>query len=184
MGGIVDSLFGGSKQSSNSTQQSTSSSQSSSDSGNHAYDFLKNSLSGNVGIGNNAMGSMAALLGQGGDAGAAQGAFNNYLGSTGYNFMLDQGSKAITGNKAASGMLKSGSTLKALTGYGQNLGSQYFNNYLTQLQGLVGNGLSSANTISGAGNYSNSQSTSTSQSTGTSSSKGHSSNGIIPGLFG
>lgn len=184
MGGIVDTLFGGSKQKSSSSQSSQSTSSSSSVSGNHAYDFLQNALGGSVGTGTNAMSSMAALLGQGGDPAAAQGAFNNYLGSTGYNFMMDQGSKAITGNKAASGLLKSGSTLKALTGFGQNLGSQYFNNYLTQLQGLVGNGMQAANTISGAGNYANSQSNSQSTSTGTSNSSGHSSNGIIPGLFG
>lgn len=60
-------------------------------------------------------------------------AYQNYLNSTGYNFMLDTGSRAITGSAAARGLLNSGATGQALTQYGQNLGSQYFNNYLNQL---------------------------------------------------
>lgn len=172
MGGVLKSLFGGS----DSTQQSNSTS--TSESGNQSYNFLKDSLGGNIGTGNNAFQSIAALLGQGGDAGAAKAGLDNYLGSTGYNFMLDQGSKAITGNAAAKGLLNSGSTAKALTSFGQNIGSQYFNNYLGQLGSLFSGGLQSAGAISGAGGYSNSQSNSS--STG----KSNSQNGIIPGLFG
>lgn len=83
-------------------------------------------------------GAQADLLGVNGPEGSARGgtAFNNYLGSTGYGFQLDQGSKAITGNAAARGLLNSGSTGKALTQYGQNLGASYFNNYLGQLGNL------------------------------------------------
>ena len=180
MGGVVSALFGGSKNSSSSSQQSSS--QSTSNSGNQAYNYLKDTMGGNVTTGNNAFQSIAALLGQGGDAGAAKAGLDNYLGSTGYNFMMDQGSKAITGNKAASGLLNSGSTLKALNTYGQNTGSQYFQNYLNQLGSLFQGGQNSAGLISGAGGFSNSQSTSS--STGTSTSKGSSNNGIIPGLFG
>lgn len=65
-------------------------------------------------------------------------AFQNYLNSTGYNFQLQQGSNAITGNAAAKGLLDSGATAKALTGYGQNLASTSFNNYLGQLSGVAG----------------------------------------------
>lgn len=65
-------------------------------------------------------------------------AFQNYLNSTGYNFQLDQGSKAITSNAAAKGLLNSGATAKALTTYGQDLASTTFNNYLGQLGGLAG----------------------------------------------
>lgn len=63
-------------------------------------------------------------------------AFKNYLNSTGYNFQLKSGSDAITGNSAAKGLLNSGGTAKALTAYGQNLGSNYFANYLNQLGGV------------------------------------------------
>jgi hypothetical protein len=81
-------------------------------------------------------GTQADLLGVGGDPAAAKTAFNNYLGSTGYNFQMDQGQRAITGSAAARGILNSGSTAKALTSFGQGLGASYFNNYLGQLSGL------------------------------------------------
>lgn len=82
-------------------------------------------------------------------------AFNNYLGSTGYNFQMDQGSRAISGNAATKGLLNSGSTLKAETQFGQNLGSSYFSNYLNQLGGLNQQAQNSAtqgqNAVSAAG---------------------------------
>lgn len=62
--------------------------------------------------------------------------FNNYLNSTGYKFNMDQGTSAITGSAAARGLLNSGAAGKALTQYGQKLGSSYFNNYLGQLGNL------------------------------------------------
>lgn len=64
---------------------------------------------------------------------AYQNAFNNYLNSTGYQFMLGQGQDAITGSAAARGLLNSGATAKALTKYGQDTGSQYFDKYMSQL---------------------------------------------------
>lgn len=82
--------------------------------------------------------TQAALLGQGGDPAAAKTAFSNYLGSTGYNFQMDQGSRAITGGAASRGLLQSGGTAKALTSFGQNLGSNYFSKYMGQLGDLNG----------------------------------------------
>jgi len=85
-------------------------------------------------------------------------AFKNYLNSTGYNFQLQQGSDAITGNAAAKGLLNSGATARALTSYGQNLGATMFNNYLSQLGGLnsmyagqVAQGQSAAQAVGAAG---------------------------------
>lgn len=85
-------------------------------------------------------------------------AFQNYLKSTGYQFQLGQGEGAITGNAAAKGILNSGATAKALTGYGQGLASTTFNNYLTQLGSLAGlqgsqagQGLTAAQTVGQAG---------------------------------
>jgi hypothetical protein len=63
-------------------------------------------------------------------------AFDQYKGSTGYQFQLGQGMNALNSNAAAKGLLDSGGTAKALTQYGQNLASTTFNNYLTQLSGL------------------------------------------------
>jgi hypothetical protein len=75
--------------------------------------------------------------GPGGTAGtAANQAFNNYQNSTGYQFQLGQGTQAINANAATTGMLNSGANAKALEGYGQNLASTTFGNYLSQLGGL------------------------------------------------
>lgn len=83
----------------------------------------------------------ANLLGVGGNPAASEAALNNYLNSTGYNFRLREGQRAITGSAAARGLLNSGSTARALTAYGQDLASQGFDNYLAQLGGLANRGL-------------------------------------------
>jgi len=82
-----------------------------------------------------------ALLGLGGDPAAAQQAFQQWQDSTGFQHRLNTGQQAITGNAAASGMLGSGSTLKALQQHGQNLGTQSFDNYFAQLGGLGQGGM-------------------------------------------
>lgn len=74
-----------------------------------------------------------ALLGLGGDQEAAEEGFENYLGSTGFNFALDTGMDAITGSRAARGVLDSGRTGSALMEYGSNLGRRAFDNYLGTL---------------------------------------------------
>jgi len=78
-------------------------------------------------------------------------AFNNYLKSTGYQFQLGEGTRAITGSAAARGLLDSGATAKALTSYGQNLASTSFNNYMAQLGALSGQGLQAGQAIGSAG---------------------------------
>ena len=75
----------------------------------------------------------AGGAGGAGAAGGANSAFQNYLNSTGYQFRLGQGIGAIEGSQAVGGALNSGATLRALTKYGQNLGSAEFSNYLNQL---------------------------------------------------
>lgn len=93
-----------------------------------------------IDAGGNANNMMAGLLGVPGTTdeqkAIADNAFNNYLGSTGYQFQLGQGQDAIATSAAAKGLLNSGATAKALTQYGQNLGATTFNNYLGQLGGL------------------------------------------------
>lgn len=74
-----------------------------------------------------------ALLGLGGDVGAAEEGFENYLNSSGFNFALDTGMDAITGSRAARGVLDSGRTGTQLMEFGSNLGRRAFDNYLTQL---------------------------------------------------
>ena len=153
MGSLARGLFGGEKQSS--TQSSS----------NRSYDFLKDSLGGVTNTGAQASSQLANLLGLGG-ADAQTGAFDNWRNNTGYNFGLNQGMQAITGGAASKGLLNSGSTLKALNQFGQDYGATKYNDYLSQLSGLLGSGLQAGNVISSAG------STSQGQSSGSSSKGG------------
>jgi len=79
----------------------------------------------------------------------------------GYAFRLSEGQKAIERSAAARGGLQSGSALKAAARFGQDLGSQEyqnaFNRYqvnranqLNPLQSLMGAGQSAANTLTSA----------------------------------
>jgi hypothetical protein len=106
-----------------------------------------------VNTGNKANNQSADLLGLNGpEASAASSpAFQNYLGSNGYQFQLDQGTKAITGSAAARGILNSGSTGKALMKFGQNLAATNFDNYLNQTNASANRGLTAAGQIGTAG---------------------------------
>lgn len=77
--------------------------------------------------------------------------FNNYLKSTGYNFQLKSGSDAITTNNASKGLLNSGGTIKGLDAFGQDLGSNYFNNYLSQIGAQQTAGQNALSQVSNAG---------------------------------
>jgi hypothetical protein len=97
-----------------------------------------------------AMGLISGLLGLGGDQAAADKAFEQFKDSSGYQFRMDEGMGAITNSRAARGILNSGATSKELMKYGQNLASDEFSNYLGQVGGVVGQGLTSAYTTGGA----------------------------------
>jgi hypothetical protein len=76
----------------------------------------------------------------------------------GYQFRMDEGSKAINAAAAARGMGNSGATMKALTKYGQDYSSNEYNNAynrnMTRLTSLAGLG-SGANSqgVEAAGSY-------------------------------
>ncbi len=89
--------------------------------------------------------------------GAAQAGFDAFRNSTGYNFRLGEGQRAITNNAALRGMLNSGSTLKALTRFGQDIGSQEFGNFLNTLLGQQSLGLNAASAQAGVANNFSSQ---------------------------
>lgn len=133
MGGIISSLFGGSQQKEN---QSSS---------NRAFDLLSNPLQSEVQGGSNVFNQLTSTLGQGFDA---------YKKNAGYDFALNRGNDAITGNAAAHGLLNSGSTDKALATFETGLGSQTYNNYLDRLQGAAGIGNQAGQVLDGAGNVS------------------------------
>jgi hypothetical protein len=110
-----------------------------------------------------ANGSVLRLPGQGaggmgGSGGFGGGGLQNYLNSSGYNFLLDSGSRAITNNAAARGLLNSGSTLKALNQFGQNLASTKLDNYLGHLSDMAKLSLGAGGLVSEAGQVSKGQS--------------------------
>lgn len=88
--------------------------------------------------------------------GGAQSAFQNYINSTGYQFRLGEGSKALNTNWAARGMLNSGAAAKAALKYNQDYASNEFGNYMGYLSGQQNVGLSAGGALAGVGtNYAN-----------------------------
>ena len=118
--------------------------------------------------GQTAQTEMMRLLGLGGDAssqgyGSAAQAFGTqqFEQDPGYAFRQAEGMKALERSAAARGSLLSGSTLKGIQRFGQDLASQEygnaFNRYqieraarLNPLQNLMGSGQSAANAMTGA----------------------------------
>lgn len=163
MGGLARGLFGGSKQSSTSTQSSE----------NRAFPYVQEAFKPFVDTGTKVTSAMANLLGLNGPQGQSE-AFDNWRGSTGYQFGLDEGMGAITGGAASKGLLNSGSTAKALTRFGQDYASTKYGDYMKSLESLINPALQAGGVISSAGNVSQGQSTS----------KGSSSNGGFGGVVG
>lgn len=114
-------------------------------------DLIKSDYGGQVSQGTGANNILSTLLTGQGDTGAAQNSYNNYLQNAGYAGAMKQLSQNLTGQGAASGLLNSGSTTKALGNYGTQLNSQYYNNYLQQLSGLSGLGLQAGGLIANTG---------------------------------
>ena len=73
--------------------------------------------------------------------------------SPGYRFATQQGQQAVERSQAAKGGLLSGGAMKELGSYLSGVASQYSNDYLNQLAGLVGIGqdaaTNSANVVQG-----------------------------------
>lgn len=89
----------------------------------------------------------------------------DYQADPGYAFRLSEGMKGLNATAAARGGLISGNALRAATQYGQEMGSQEYqnaynryqtnrSNQLNPLQSLMGAGQTAANTLGNAGqNY-------------------------------
>lgn len=90
-------------------------------------------------------GNALGLNGASGNA-AATGAFQE---GPGYGFALEQGTNAALRGASAAGMLNSGNTLTALTGFGQGLANQEYGSWLDRLSGASAQGLSAANGAAG-----------------------------------
>lgn len=117
------------------------------------YNYLSSSpyISTAAGNGTAANNAEAQLLGLQGVTPQTKTAFDNYLKSTGYNFQLNSGDNAIESTAGAKGLLNSGGTAKALMKYGQDLGSTYFNNYLTNLNNMNAGGYNAVAAVGNAG---------------------------------
>jgi hypothetical protein len=63
----------------------------------------------------------------------------------GFDFRMQEGSKAVVNQLNALGMKNSGAALKALERYGQGLASEEYGNYLNRLSGLSGTGQTQVN---------------------------------------
>ena len=130
----MSSIFGGSKQRQNSSNQ--------------AYGAVSGAMApimGNAATGSNAL---AALL-----SGDTTG-FDAFKRATGFDAMAEQGSRGITGNAAAGGLLRSGSTGKALSAFGNNIQNTFANSYMDKLLQQAGLGFNAANAMTAAGSQS------------------------------
>lgn len=132
--GLLSSLFGGSKQSS--------------ESGNKSYDFLKDSLGGVIGGGVNFINQLKDEL---------SGGFDEYKRKSGFNAELGEGLRGISGSRAALGGLRSGDTGRAAIRFGDDLASRKYDNYLNQLKGGGDQSLNAAGILAGAGQTSTSK---------------------------
>lgn len=94
--------------------------------------------------------ALEGLLGVGGDPNASRQAFQNYLGSTNYQFRLDQGLNAVkTANAPA---FSSSATAKALTQYAEGTAGDALQGYEGLLQNGVGQGISAGSNLGQLGN--------------------------------
>lgn len=122
-----------------------------------------NFLSQLLGVSPGGVAGAAGQIGQGAnqiaEAGGAQGGYQNYLQMAGYQPAMAALSRGVTGQGAASGLLRSGSTAQALQTKGTQLNQQYYNNYLQQLTGLAGLGLQGGGLVANTGQTSNTKST-------------------------
>lgn len=80
-----------------------------------------------------------------------QDAFANFRNSTGYQFRVGEGARALDNSFAGRGVGQSGAAAKAALNYGQNIASGEFANYLNALTGVSNQGLSAANAQAGVG---------------------------------
>lgn len=108
--------------------------------------------------GGQAFNQMGAMLGLGGDQGAANQGFQNFLGSTGYRTRLQGGTDAINTNMASRGLMNSSANLKGMARYGQGLASSEYGNYMNYLSGIANQGYGAASQITGANTQGASQS--------------------------
>lgn len=134
----MSGLFGGSKTKSLSNNQ--------------AYGTINDNFAGLLGNAGTGANALSALL-----SGDTSG-FQKFKDATGFNFESEVGSRGITNNAAARGILRSGSTGKSLVNYGNEVQNKYANNYMDRLMGQAGLGFQAGGLLAQAGQQSTSKS--------------------------
>lgn len=84
-----------------------------------------------------------------GDGAAYRPAYDQYRNSTGYDFRVSEGNRALNSGWAHKGALRSGAAGKAFQQFGQNIGSQEFGNYMGMLDNQQRIGLGATNALMG-----------------------------------
>lgn len=76
--------------------------------------------------------------------GEAPEGYTGFQASPGYQFAVDEGTRALEGSAAASGNLRSGATMKALQDRGVGMANQEYGNWMNRLSGIAGMGQAAA----------------------------------------
>lgn len=84
--------------------------------------------------------------------------FDAYKRATGFDAAAEAGSRGITGNAAAAGLLRSGGTAKDLQALGNRMQNQYADSYLDKMFNQANLGYNAAQILGGAGTTSTSKS--------------------------
>lgn len=108
-------------------------------------DLLKSTFGSTMDATGQSVNSLQALLG--GDATG----FRKYTDAIDLSGQAEYGSRGITGNAAARGLLRSGSTGRALVDYEQMLENQASDQYMNRLLGVGQLGLGAGQIVAGAG---------------------------------
>lgn len=94
--------------------------------------------------------TLSDLFGSNGQP-AQDASYNNFRNTPGYDFVRNQGIKALDASAARKGSLVSGNQYKALTDYGSDLADTTFQQYVNNLKGQADQGISAAGGV-GTGN--------------------------------
>lgn len=116
------------------------------------YNENRNLLAPDIQSGRDASSLLSDFLGVSGDGARAQSALDTFLRSTGYQEATSRGTEAIVGNRAASGVLGSGATLKAVNDYGRTSAMSYADRWLNLLSDRAGAGERAASAATGVAN--------------------------------
>lgn len=81
----------------------------------------------------------------------AQNAFDTFRGSTGYQFRVNEGNRALDAGFASRGLGESGAAMKSAMRFGQNIASDEFARYMGYLGEQQGTGLAAASAQAGVG---------------------------------